>query len=171
MNLATSFCMDTGQVRTGADRRDTYLKMLQQIVRVTAPVAHGIAAQYPDVQALVQAFRDKGPTALQHVKVSFFFSFPFFAISGFLLFFPLVFSHYFVVFSALLLFRFTPPSSLPRLLSSPSFPSLFLYPPPFLCTYLVIFFCGRRPPRGGGGGGPPARARPPPAPRAKGGLP
>ncbi len=71
MNLATSFCMDTGQVRTGADRHDTYLKMLQQIVRVTAPVAHGIAAQYPDVQTLVQAFRDKGPTALQHVKVIF----------------------------------------------------------------------------------------------------
>ena len=71
MNLATSFCMDAGQVKTGADAHDTYLKMLQQIVRVTPPVAQGIVAEYPDVRFLLEALEQDGPGALQHIKVLF----------------------------------------------------------------------------------------------------
>ena len=69
MNLGTSFCMDAGQVKTGTDAHDTYLKMLQQIVRVTPPVAQGIVAEYPDVHSLLAALELGGPGALQHIKV------------------------------------------------------------------------------------------------------
>ncbi|KAJ4306996.1 hypothetical protein N0V88_000370 [Collariella sp. IMI 366227] len=37
------FCMETGQVRTGETPHDTYIRMLQEIGRVTAPIAYGIA--------------------------------------------------------------------------------------------------------------------------------
>lgn len=70
MNLSTSFCMDVGQVKTGDDKDDTFVKMLQEVVRVTAPVAYGIAAKYPNVMTLVRGFREKGPTALEDLKVS-----------------------------------------------------------------------------------------------------
>ncbi len=69
MNLDTSFCMDAGQVKTGDDKDDTYVKMLQEIVRVTAPVAYGIASEYPNVMALTKGFREKGPTALEDLMV------------------------------------------------------------------------------------------------------
>ncbi|KAI9753995.1 MAG: hypothetical protein M1815_005894 [Lichina confinis] len=62
--------MDAGQVKTGADAHDTYLKMLQQIVRVTPPVAQGIVAEYPDVRFLLEALEQDGPGALQHIKKS-----------------------------------------------------------------------------------------------------
>lgn len=70
MNLSTSFCMDVGQVKTGDDTDDTYVKMLQEVVRVTAPVAYGIAAKYPNVMSLVRGFKEEGPTALEDLKVS-----------------------------------------------------------------------------------------------------
>ena len=69
MTLETSFCMDNGQVKTGDDKEDTFVKMLQEIVRVTAPVAYGIAAQYPSVLQLVKGFRKHGPIALEDLKV------------------------------------------------------------------------------------------------------
>lgn len=69
MTLETSFCMDNGQIKTGDDKEDTFVKMLQEVVRVTAPVAYGIAAQYPSVLRLVKAFRKHGPTALEDLKV------------------------------------------------------------------------------------------------------
>ena len=69
MNLQASFCMDTGQVKTGIDASDTYVKMLQEIIRVTAPVAYGIAAEYPNLYSLVAGFKERGPTALQDLKV------------------------------------------------------------------------------------------------------
>ena len=62
--------MEAGQVKTGEDKYDTYIKMLLEIVRVTAPVAHGIAAEYPDVPSLMNGFRERGVTALQDLKVS-----------------------------------------------------------------------------------------------------
>ncbi|KAI9809167.1 MAG: hypothetical protein M1825_002458 [Sarcosagium campestre] len=68
MRLETSFCMQGGQVKTGEDAEDTFVKMLQEIVRVTASVAHGIVAEYPTVQALHKGLRDRGPTALQDLK-------------------------------------------------------------------------------------------------------
>ena len=70
MDLSTSFCMDVGQVKTGDDKDDTFVKMLQEIVRVTAPMAYGIAAKYPNVVALVKGFRQEGPNALEDLKVS-----------------------------------------------------------------------------------------------------
>lgn len=68
-NLDTTFCMDSGQVKTGEDKNDTYIKMLQEVIRVTAPVAYGIAAEYPNVVSLVQAMRTKGPLALEKIEV------------------------------------------------------------------------------------------------------
>lgn len=62
--------MDVGQVKTGDDKDDTYVKMLQEVVRVTAPVAYGIAAKYPNVMSLVRGFKEEGPTALEDLKVS-----------------------------------------------------------------------------------------------------
>jgi hypothetical protein len=47
--------MESGQVKTGENASDTYTKMLQEIIRITAPVAYGIAAKYPTVQKLVIA--------------------------------------------------------------------------------------------------------------------
>lgn len=61
--------MDVGQVKTGEDKQDTYVKMLQEIIRVTAPVAYGIAAEYPNVRSLVNGLKQQGPTALQDLKV------------------------------------------------------------------------------------------------------
>lgn len=70
MNLDTSFCMETGQIKTGDDKQDTYIKMLQEVVRVTAPVAYGIASDYPSVMSLVQAMRRHGPSCLENIEVS-----------------------------------------------------------------------------------------------------
>ncbi|KAL2755380.1 hypothetical protein ACRALDRAFT_1082362 [Sodiomyces alcalophilus JCM 7366] len=59
------FCMETGQVRTGEDARDTYAKLLQEIVRVTAPIAYGITAEYGTVGRLVKGLEEQGPLALE----------------------------------------------------------------------------------------------------------
>lgn len=56
-----SFCMESGQVRTGEDKADTFVKMLQEINRVTPPVAYGVAARYPSVTDLFRAMRRAGP--------------------------------------------------------------------------------------------------------------
>ena len=61
--------MDVGQVKTGDDKDDTFVKMLQEIVRVTAPVAYGIAAKYPNVVSLVKGMKELGPLALEDLKV------------------------------------------------------------------------------------------------------
>ena len=69
MNLDASFCMDAGQVKAGEDKNDTYVKMLQENIRFTAPVAYGIAAEYPNVVSLVKAFRREGPLLLEDLQV------------------------------------------------------------------------------------------------------
>ena len=69
MNLETSFCMESGQVKTGEDKNDTYVKMLQEVVRVTAPIAYGIAAENPNVVSLVRELRRHGPLALEDIEV------------------------------------------------------------------------------------------------------
>lgn len=61
--------MDTGQVKTGDDKNDTYVKLLQQILRITPPIAYGIAAEYPNVRKLVQGMREEGPLMLEDLKV------------------------------------------------------------------------------------------------------
>lgn len=69
MNLQATFCMDSGQVKTGEDNDDTWMKMLQEIVRVTAPIAQGIAVEYPNVVSLVQGFLQDGPRMLEDLQV------------------------------------------------------------------------------------------------------
>ncbi|ORY60028.1 ERCC4 domain-containing protein [Pseudomassariella vexata] len=65
---SAGFCMDAGQVRNGEGAKETYICMLQEITRVTASVAHGIAAEYETVQKLVRGFESKGPLALEGCK-------------------------------------------------------------------------------------------------------
>lgn len=64
-----AFCMESGQVKSGKDAEEVYTNMLLANVRVTNPIAHGIAARYPNVSALVRGLEEKGPTALEHLKV------------------------------------------------------------------------------------------------------
>jgi crossover junction endonuclease EME1 len=59
------FCMEPGQVRTGDSAKDTYVRMLQEITRVTAPIAFGIAAEFESVGDLVRGLEQAGPLALQ----------------------------------------------------------------------------------------------------------
>jgi crossover junction endonuclease EME1 len=68
--LGAGFCMESGQVKTGEDTKDTYVRMLQEIVRVTAPIAYGIAAEYGTVSSLVRGLEEYGPTRLEGVKKS-----------------------------------------------------------------------------------------------------
>jgi crossover junction endonuclease EME1 len=67
-DAGAAFCMDVGQVKTGDDARDTYVKMLQEVQRVTPAMAYGIANRYPNVRALVKAFRDEGRLVLEDVR-------------------------------------------------------------------------------------------------------
>ena len=70
MNFEASFCMETGQVKAGEDKDDTFVKMLQEIVRVTPSIAEGIYSEYPTVISLVSAFRKHGPNVLEDLWVS-----------------------------------------------------------------------------------------------------
>jgi crossover junction endonuclease EME1 len=63
-----SFCIDPGQVRSGEDQHDTYVRLLQEVARITAPVACGIAAEYDTVTKLVRELRRVGPLALENLK-------------------------------------------------------------------------------------------------------
>jgi len=60
--------MERGQVKHGEDAADTYVKMLQEINRVTASMAYGIAATYPSVRDLIRGMRKYGPLMLEDVK-------------------------------------------------------------------------------------------------------
>ncbi|KAL0941439.1 alpha-mannosyltransferase [Colletotrichum truncatum] len=64
------FCMETGQVRTGEDVKDTYVRMLQEIVRITAPIAYGIAAEFETVPKLVKGLEEGGPLVLENLRKS-----------------------------------------------------------------------------------------------------
>lgn len=69
-NESAAFCMETGQVRTGDGPADTYVRMLQEVVRVTAPIAYGIAGQHPTVGQLVRGLEAEGPLALEAIRKS-----------------------------------------------------------------------------------------------------
>ena len=69
MQMETTFCMESGQVKTGEDKDDIYVKMLQEVARITLSMANGIAMQYPNVTSLVQGLADHGPLALEDVRV------------------------------------------------------------------------------------------------------
>ncbi|KAJ0338064.1 hypothetical protein COL26b_013519 [Colletotrichum chrysophilum] len=64
------FCMETGQVRTGEDIKDIYVRMLQEIVRVTAPIAWGIALEFETVPKLVKGLEEGGPLVLENIRKS-----------------------------------------------------------------------------------------------------
>ncbi|KAF5022911.1 hypothetical protein F66182_5030 [Fusarium sp. NRRL 66182] len=66
--LGAGFCMESGQVKTGEDAKDTYVKMLQEIVRITAPIAYGVAKEFDTVSELVRGFESSGPTRLEGVR-------------------------------------------------------------------------------------------------------
>ncbi|KAM0220611.1 hypothetical protein ACHAPA_003968 [Fusarium lateritium] len=68
--LGAGFCMESGQVKTGEDAKDTYVRMLQEIVRVTAPIAYGVAKEFDTVSELVRGFEATGPTRLEGVRKS-----------------------------------------------------------------------------------------------------
>lgn len=70
LTLDASFCMETGQVKTGEGPADTFVKMLQEIARITAPVAYGIAARYDSVASLRKGLEKEGPLALQALRKS-----------------------------------------------------------------------------------------------------
>jgi crossover junction endonuclease EME1 len=63
-----AFSMESGQVRTGTDAKDTYVRMLMEINRVTAPIAWGIALEYPSVLELFKGLRTDGREALTTVR-------------------------------------------------------------------------------------------------------
>ncbi|KAH8684591.1 ERCC4 domain-containing protein [Tricladium varicosporioides] len=67
-SLDTAFCMESGQVKTGDSHDDTFAKMLQEIMRITASVAYGIAAEYPSLQDLAKGLEKRGPLALEDLK-------------------------------------------------------------------------------------------------------
>jgi crossover junction endonuclease EME1 len=69
-DASAAFCMDAGQVRTGDGAYDTYVRMLQEIVRVTAPMAYGIANEFPSVTKLVRGMEEGGPLRLEDVRKS-----------------------------------------------------------------------------------------------------
>ncbi|KAL4802129.1 ERCC4 domain-containing protein [Aspergillus unguis] len=66
----SAFCMDTGQVKAGENAPDTYIRMLQEVSRVTASMAYGVVNQYPSVVDLVKGMRREGPGMLENVKKS-----------------------------------------------------------------------------------------------------
>ncbi|KAK3955548.1 ERCC4 domain-containing protein [Pseudoneurospora amorphoporcata] len=65
---SAGFCMDSGQVRTGIDPKDIYVRTLQEVARITAPIAMGIANEYPSVGRLVNALERGGPGTLEDVR-------------------------------------------------------------------------------------------------------
>ena len=66
--LSAGFCMESGQVRTGDDPQDIYIRMLEEIARVTAPIARGIAAEFRSVSELVRGLESGGPGRLEGIR-------------------------------------------------------------------------------------------------------
>jgi crossover junction endonuclease EME1 len=65
---AASFCMESGQVKVGDGTRDTYARMLQEINRITAPIAYGIMGEFESVGDLVRGMESGGPLRLEDVR-------------------------------------------------------------------------------------------------------
>ncbi|KAL7895505.1 hypothetical protein HDV63DRAFT_381630 [Trichoderma sp. SZMC 28014] len=70
LTSSAGFCMESGQVRTGDDARDTYVRMLQEIARVTAPIAYGIVSEFDTVSKLVTGLEQGGSLRLESVRKS-----------------------------------------------------------------------------------------------------
>jgi crossover junction endonuclease EME1 len=69
MYLDRSFCMEGGQVKSGATTEEMFSKMLQQVHRVTPQVADTIMGTHKSVSALVRAFQQGGPHVLEDLVV------------------------------------------------------------------------------------------------------
>lgn len=69
-NSSAAFCMESGQVRTGDGPKDTYVRMLQEIIRITPAIAHGIAGEFGTVTDLVRGLETEGPLALEGIRKS-----------------------------------------------------------------------------------------------------
>ena len=67
---SAGFCMEAGQVRTGDGARDTYMRMLQEVARVTNPISYGIANEFATVSRLVEGLEKGGPLTLEDVRRS-----------------------------------------------------------------------------------------------------
>ncbi|KEF53993.1 uncharacterized protein A1O9_09788 [Exophiala aquamarina CBS 119918] len=65
-----SFCMDSGQVKTGENARETFAKMLQEVQRVTPSMAYGILDGWSSVTKLVSGFEEHGNLLLEDVRKS-----------------------------------------------------------------------------------------------------
>lgn len=74
LQLSSSFCMESGQIKTGVDPKDTYFKLLQMIYKVTPQIANVIIEKYPKISYLVSAFRENGPEALSNLMVNILIS-------------------------------------------------------------------------------------------------
>lgn len=64
-DAAAAFCMDAGQVRCGEGPREVYVGMLQEVGRVSASAAYGVAEEFGGVGELVRGLEGGGPLALQ----------------------------------------------------------------------------------------------------------
>lgn len=64
-----AFCMENGQVKPGDGKHDTFVKMLQEVNRVTASMAYGISSQYSCVTDLYRGMLMHGPLMLEDVRV------------------------------------------------------------------------------------------------------
>ncbi|CAP70676.1 uncharacterized protein PODANS_3_7400 [Podospora anserina S mat+] len=62
------FCMDSGQVRTGTETKDIYVRMLQEIGGVTKPIAVGIAQEYGSVSRLKRVMEEERPLIRETVR-------------------------------------------------------------------------------------------------------
>ncbi|BFZ54881.1 hypothetical protein PYCC9005_001918 [Savitreella phatthalungensis] len=64
-----AFCADLGQIPTGADRQDTFEKMLRVIPRIPRQVAVAVAASYDSSASLYNALCAQGATTLTRVTL------------------------------------------------------------------------------------------------------
>ena len=64
-DAAAAFCMDAGQVRCGEGPAEVYVGMLQEVGRVSAAAAYGVAEEFGGVGELVRGLERGGPLALQ----------------------------------------------------------------------------------------------------------
>ncbi|KAK0706516.1 ERCC4 domain-containing protein [Lasiosphaeria miniovina] len=69
-DASAGFCMESGQVRTGDGVRDTYVRMLQEVSRVTAPIAYGLANEFSSVSLLLRGLEEGGPLTLEGIRRS-----------------------------------------------------------------------------------------------------
>ncbi|ETS79330.1 hypothetical protein PFICI_09183 [Pestalotiopsis fici W106-1] len=64
------FSVESGQVKTGENARETYILMLQEIARVTTSMAICIAEAFPTVTDLVRGLERDGARALENIRKS-----------------------------------------------------------------------------------------------------